>query len=260
MPCTFSHPLAIVPLRRLCPRWLNFAALIIGSMSPDFGYYTQQFGLAKYAHTLPGSLILCLPAGLIILGLFYLIRRPVCFLLPQPHRTALMPLASRRPVVSLRNILVAALSVLIGAWSHNVWDSFTHDGAWAVQRIPLLSMPLLHVAGTDLPVSYLLQQFSTFSAGAALGVLYLLWLRKQRQATLQPGSDWWRYLLLSALIIISLAIAVPFALRMASFYEGYTAIRVIIFRTAIYSASAFVPLILLAAVTLHFVRKKRGYH
>ena len=51
MPCTFSHPLAVVPLRRLCPERLNFTALIIGSMSPDFGYYIGKFPVANFAHT-----------------------------------------------------------------------------------------------------------------------------------------------------------------------------------------------------------------
>src|SRR6267142_809972 len=96
MPCTFSHPLAVVPLRRLCPERLNFTALIIGSMSPDFGYYIGQFPVANFAHTALGTLAVCLPMGLLALGLFYLIRRPLCFVLPQPHRAALMPLASRR--------------------------------------------------------------------------------------------------------------------------------------------------------------------
>jgi len=76
MPCTFSHPLAVVPLRRLCPERLNFTALIIGSMSPDFGNYIGQFPVANFAHTALGTLAVCLPMGLLALGLFYLIRRP----------------------------------------------------------------------------------------------------------------------------------------------------------------------------------------
>jgi hypothetical protein len=101
MPWTFSHPLVVVPLRRLCPERLNFTALIIGSMSPDFGYYIGKFPVANFAHTGLGTLVVCLPMGLLALGLFYLIRRPLCFVLPQPHRAALMPLASRRPSVSV---------------------------------------------------------------------------------------------------------------------------------------------------------------
>ena len=63
MPFTLSHPLAVVPLRRWCPARLNFAALVIGSMSPDFGYFIGQFDAAAFAHTIPGLFTVCLPTG-----------------------------------------------------------------------------------------------------------------------------------------------------------------------------------------------------
>src|SRR3954454_14133397 len=108
MPCTFSHPLAVVPLRRFCPERLNFAALVIGSMSPDFGYYVRQFRLASFAHTMLGSVAVCLPSGLLTVGLFSLLRQPLCFILPQPHRAAVMPLTVREPAFSLSGLLVIA--------------------------------------------------------------------------------------------------------------------------------------------------------
>jgi hypothetical protein len=63
MPCTFSHPIAVVLLRRFCADRLNFAALVIGSMSPDFGYYFRQFPVARFAHTIVGTFTVCLPAS-----------------------------------------------------------------------------------------------------------------------------------------------------------------------------------------------------
>ena len=86
MPWTLSHPLAVLPLRRLTPRPLDFAALVIGSMTPDFGYYINRFDLSNLAHTLPGSFIVCLPTGVIMMLVFYLACRPVCYALPAPHR------------------------------------------------------------------------------------------------------------------------------------------------------------------------------
>ncbi|MFX7840593.1 DUF4184 family protein, partial [Acinetobacter baumannii] len=29
MPWTFAHPAAMLPLRRLCPRWLSWPALVL---------------------------------------------------------------------------------------------------------------------------------------------------------------------------------------------------------------------------------------
>ena len=223
MPSTFIHPLAVLPFSRLCPAPLNFAALVIGSMSPDFGYYLHQFPTARFAHTIVGTLTVCLPSGLVALALFYLLRQPLCFILPQPHRGALMPLAAVRPSLSGRSFLSAAASILLGAWTHTIWDSFTHDGAWSVERLSFLRESLFCVRGTVLPVSYVLQQVSTFAGGAALALAYFLWLRRHRVAASESSgtfSDRQRYLLLCALAAVALAVAVPAALSMASQFHG----------------------------------------
>ena len=78
MPWTLSHPAIVLPLRRFSPRPFDFAALVIGSMTPDIGFYIDRFDLSTFAHTLPGSfrlsshrgspallLLLFLPAGLL---------------------------------------------------------------------------------------------------------------------------------------------------------------------------------------------------
>ena len=255
MPCTFSHPLAVVPLRRLCPERLNFTALIIGSMSPDFGYYIGQFPVANFAHTGLGTLAVCLPTGLLVLGLFYLIRRPLCFVLPQPHRAALTPLASRRPSVSVHSVFVATLSLLLGAWTHTVWDSFTHPDGWAVTHLAILHATVIHVGTTSLAVFNFLQQVSTFGAGALLLVLYFRWLRRQQTTATGDTSvhDVWRYSLIALLAAAALAIAVPAAFRLASCFEGYLALRVFVFRTAVYSVAAFVPPLIISSIVFYIV-------
>ena len=126
MPWTLSHPAAVLPLRRLSPRPLNFAALVVGSMTPDIGYYINRFDLSDFAHTLPGSFIACLPTGVIMLFIFYLFSRPVCYALPSPHRQSLLPLCPDFPT-GLTPWAIILLSLLIGAWTHNFWDAFTHE-------------------------------------------------------------------------------------------------------------------------------------
>lgn len=260
MPCTFSHPLAVVPLRRLCPERLNFTALIIGSMSPDFGYYIGKFPVATFAHTGLGTLAVCLPMGLLALGLFYLIRRPLCFVLPQPHRAALMPLASRRPSVSVRSVFVAALSILLGAWTHTVWDSFTHPDGWAVTHLAILHATVIHLGTTSLAVFNFLQQVSTFGAGALLLVLYFRWLRRQQTTATRHTSvhDLWRYSLIALLAAVAFAIAVPAAFRLASPFEGYVAFRIFLFRTAVYSVAAFVPSLIISSIVYYIVAQRNA--
>ena len=160
-----------------------------------------------------------------------------------------------RPRWSIGGATKASLSVLIGAWTHTIWDSFTHDGAWAVQRIPWLRASLIEVSGTVLPTAYVLQQLSTLLGGLGLALLYVRWLRRQPRPTApEPDSlpDRWRYILLATLVVAALAISVPSAVRLASHYQGYLAIRVFLFRSAVYSAAAFVPMLILSALALHW--------
>lgn len=260
MPFTFSHPLAIVPLRRWCPERFNFAALVIGSMSPDFGYYIRQFPVARFAHTVLGTLAVCLPTAVIALAIFYLLRRPLCFVLPQPHRAALTPLVMRKPSISVRSFFTAALSILLGACTHVVWDSFTHDDGWAVERLAILRATAINVGTTSLPVSCVLQQLSTFGAGALLAVLYFRWLRRQQTITPEEASDrdGWRYSLFAILVVVTLVIAVPAALRMGSLFEGYLAFRVFVFRTGVYSVAAFVPLLIISSIVFYVAHRKNA--
>ena len=115
MPWTLSHPAAVLPLRRFSPQTLEFAALVFGSMAPDLGYHIHQVGFATFAHTLPGTLLAAVPTGLMFLLIFYLVRRPVCYAFPRPHRAALLPLCAPFPR-GLKRWLTILLSLLIGVW------------------------------------------------------------------------------------------------------------------------------------------------
>lgn len=259
MPATFTHPIAVLPFRRFCPASLNMAGLVIGSMSPDFGYYFNRFPTATFAHTIVGTFFVCLPTGMVALALFYLLRRPLCFVLPQPHRGALMHLASNRSPLHWPACLSAIASILIGAWTHTIWDSFTHRGAWPVEHIPLLREPVFHVGSTAFAGSYVLQQLSTFGGGAVLAIAYLKWLHRHRTAaaTAQTFSDRQRYYLLVLLFVIALAVAIPIAVGVASRFDGYLAFRVLVFRAAVYFAAVFVPLLALSSSVLYAIHRER---
>src|SRR5882672_6336607 len=70
MPFTLAHPAAVLPLRRW-PR-LDFVALVIGSMTPDFGYYLLLPDMRLETHSFAGSLETCLPVGLLLVLLFHI--------------------------------------------------------------------------------------------------------------------------------------------------------------------------------------------
>src|SRR5258708_34311473 len=92
MPWTFVHPAAVLPLRKYFANRHLFGAVVVGSISPDFGYYVGRFDMATTAHTLLGLLIVCLPTGLALLVLIRILHRPGANLLPQPHLQPIRPL------------------------------------------------------------------------------------------------------------------------------------------------------------------------
>ena len=252
MPCTLSHPAAVVPLQRFCPHGLAFPALVIGSMTPDVGYYIHRFDMASFAHTILGSFAVCLPNGVFLLLIFYLVRKPVCFISPTPHREALSQLCSAVLRLGLRSLAVIPVSLLLGAWSHILWDSFTHQTGWFVQRVSWLREPLFAIGSTSFRGHYLLQQFGTVAGAVVLLVAYLAWI--QRYQSTQPvevTADQWRYLLWAAIILVALVLALPPAAHIARRFEGYLAFRVFVFTAGVYFVSFAVTLIILASIIIY---------
>lgn len=178
MPWTYAHPAAILPLRRLCPRWLSLPALILGAMSPDLGYHVAAFEWALFCHTPWGVLTGCLPLGLVLLALLQRWHRPLTVLLPAPHRQLFRAeLQPARPAA--RWLVVVTVSLLLGAATHVVWDAFTHAGRWGELLLPGLNTPLFALpAGQQFRVFNLLQHLSTIVGLAALVLAYRRSLRR----------------------------------------------------------------------------------
>lgn len=170
MPWTFAHPAAVLPLKRLCPRWLSFPALVIGAMMPDLSYYIPGTDFSAYAHTLAGSLLICLPCGLLILGVLYALRVPLVHLLPQPHRQLMMRFANLRVTGTPELAVTLALSIVLGALTHITWDAFTHGHSVLVERLDWLRAPLIEYRRYAMPVYQALQHLST-----VFGVIVLMW-------------------------------------------------------------------------------------
>jgi hypothetical protein len=180
MPFPLAHPAAVMPLRRYCPRWLNLPALVIGSLTPDAGYLFGEKGGGRFSHELLGSFGFCLPAGILMVALFYLLRAPLVKLLPAPYQRPLLPLC-RRPPGSPWAIVI---SLLIGAWTHLLWDSFTHTTGWFAQHLPLLQSQVIWVAGHRARVCHLLWYGCSFAGVVWLFVLFERW----KQACVDAGA------------------------------------------------------------------------
>src|SRR5271154_5340312 len=108
MPFTLAHPAAILPLRRFCPRFFSFPALVIGSISPDVGYCFGTLDVDDFSHSLKGSIEFCLPVGVVMLGFFYALRLPAVEILPERPRKYLLPFCPQ-PIGSPWTVLASLM-------------------------------------------------------------------------------------------------------------------------------------------------------
>jgi hypothetical protein len=204
MPFTFSHPAAILPIHSRFKNWIPFSALLIGSMVPDAAYYLpipEHF--RTNSHTLLGTLSTSLPAGILLWLIYYWLAPSIVFLLPSPHREAIPPQLRPR-LVSLPQALGVAVGVLIGAWSHVLWDSFTHVRGWIVRHVPLLQARLF---GTGMPAYKGLQYLSSVFGLCVLFYAYNKWLKASGFRLWIWRKPGWRFYLWLGIAIICLVAA-----------------------------------------------------
>lgn len=261
MPWTFAHPAAALPFKGLCPRYLSFSGLIVGSLTPDFGYHVNLYGVGTAGHTLKGSFLVCIPAGLALLALFCAMRRPVWWLLPARHRHAVAPWVSSKISLDVRFALVVSVSILIGAWTHIAWDSLTHENTWAYRRFALLREPWFSIGSSAVPGYSALQHLSTLIGVVGLAIAYFWWLRRRPSAKAVDTGDAWRYLVMAGLPVLSFGIAVAIALPASTGSTGKIYMPAFLFKSAILGMSFWISLLFVYSVAYHarsaFARRSR---
>jgi hypothetical protein len=183
MPFTFAHPAAVLPLRRA--PLMSSVPLIIGAMTPDVPYYFP-WRIAKHipeaTHTFLGTFTLDLPMGLVSLLFLWLLRAQLAAPLG-PRAQAKCLAAVERFGNRPRNWVLAPLSILIGAWTHLAWDSFTHADSWVVSRISALSAPVTFFSYTG-PLCHVLQYASSVFGLAVLAI----WFARLPAPTQEPPN------------------------------------------------------------------------
>jgi hypothetical protein len=170
MPFTLAHPAAVLPLRG--SRFLRTAPLIIGAITPDLPYYVP-WNLSRFmpeTHDFDGSYTTCLLIGYAMLVVVFVLRRPLTALLsPRARWLCLHALTAYRG--GAKEWLLAAFAIVVGVWSHLLWDSFTHTDGWVVHRVAALSAPVT-IAGHTLPVCAVLQYVSSVFGLVVMAVWY----------------------------------------------------------------------------------------
>jgi len=212
MPFPLAHPAAVLPFRRFRP--LNFAALLIGAITPDLSYCFERYDLDAFAHTVRGCFGFSLPVGWLAVLIFQTVRDPLVRLLPAPHRQAFSR-SFRKPYPAW---FAVPLSVLIGAATHVFWDALTHETGWFVERSSLLQMELFTMDGHHFRIYRLLWHLSTWTGLFLLCRAYMQTLKKWTgSAQLFAPEERSRYALWVGILSLPLFGLLPFLVwRMAA--------------------------------------------
>jgi hypothetical protein len=172
MPFTISHVAAVLPFARFLRRGRVLSAVVIGSMVPDFGWLLPWRPERFETHSAIALVTWSLPVGLATYWVFqYLIKTPVREILPDGAYCRSLPYAPIARITALKQWLIAAGGILVGAVTHLIWDGFTHEGARGVRMIPTIDEWGFAVGGRSMPGTRFLQDVSSL-----LGLVIVVWL------------------------------------------------------------------------------------
>ncbi|MCT4605877.1 MAG: DUF4184 family protein [Marinisporobacter sp.] len=172
MPFTFSHPAIVIPIKNKFDKYVDFTALVLGSMAPDFEYFLRFKPMGTIGHTIEGFFYLNLPLCFMIAYLFhYIVKKPFILNMPKPIDGWFHHMVNCRwAIKSIRDFFVFGYSAITGMFSHVLWDGFTHNGGMFVKRIPLLTKYICFI-DYQIPVYKFFQHGSTL-IGFMIIVIY----------------------------------------------------------------------------------------
>lgn len=179
MPFTGSHPAAVLPLLRLTRGRVALvpSALVIGSLSPDLGYYVPVPVSADVTHSWLGGVAgVDVLLGLAVFVVWQALLAPALVVLsPGPLRRRLPAGAGAglRRFARPHAVAMTLLSLMVGAATHVGWDAFTHDGRWGAEHIGWLAAQHGRYTGAEWA------QVASSAAGLAVMAVWVLqWWRR----------------------------------------------------------------------------------
>lgn len=209
LPFTFSHPALILPLAKYTGRYFSLTSLIIGSLCPDFEYFFKMKVESLVSHTAGGLFYFNLPVSIVLAFVFHnLIRNCLYKNLPPICRSRLEAFMSFDWNNYFRqHYLTVIISILIGAASHLLWDSFTHLHGYSVHKTWVLQQSIVTPIGASVPVYKLLQHLSTCIGGLAI-MLTIFRLPATQSYHHKTSSVYWLLILLITSTIICIRFAI----------------------------------------------------
>jgi len=204
MPFTFSHPALVLPLKFLPRHWFSMSGLIIGSLTPDFEYFIRMRIQSDYSHTIGGLFWFDMPLGIIITFIFHDIVRDSLFdNLPIFLKSKFAPFKQFNWNQYFKTHWgIVLFSILIGAFSHIFWDSFTHEQGYFVKTIPILSQTI-ELFGRQIPILKIIQHTSTLLGGLVIAI-FILKLPKDENSNRKINRNYWVIFIASTIIIVAI--------------------------------------------------------
>lgn len=174
MPFTPAHAAVVIPLRRL---GLPLSALVAGATVPDVPMFLPARPGYGVTHSLWAVLTLdvVLAAGAVWLW-FTVVRDPFADVTPWV-RDRVPPTAR----LTARQWALVPAAAAVGALTHVVWDSATHEGRWIADAVPWLATE--HAGQTGAQWA----QWTSGGLGLAVVVGYTVWWLAQRPAGARPA-------------------------------------------------------------------------
>jgi len=202
VPFTFSHPAIILPLKKLSPGAFSLTGLIIGSITPDFEYFIRMKVKSIYSHSLVGVFWFDIPLAILLTFVYHNnVRNKLTANLPAFLNNRLNGFATFDwNDFFKKNWLVVVLSIVIGAASHLLWDSFTHPAGFFVQRLGVLQKGI-NIFQKHVPLYSILQQLSTLIGGAI--VIWAI-LRLKSKKSIQSPYKVFYWLIVGGITAITL--------------------------------------------------------
>lgn len=157
---------------------------MVGAIAPDLHYFIGVDHHFHATHTVAGAFYICLPSALAVLWLFQrVLKLPLISLAPEGLKPRLVRFAEPFQFGPAKRFGHILLSLLLGIFSHLLWDSFTHGRGYMVQRLPALQTFPFAQYGIYRPLYNLLQHLSSL---LGLGILVSAYYRWSEKAPSQP--------------------------------------------------------------------------
>lgn len=223
MPFTFSHPVAVLPLKKWSTKYFDLTALILGSMAPDFEYFLHFKPWGIVGHTGAGCFYYNFPLVFLVAYIWHkLVKKEFLQHLPYPFDCGGDSTNYKKwGINSFREFIIFFYSALLGMATHIFWDAFTHQKGYFVQKIPLL-MKVVKTPYIDIPVYKFAQHGSTLlGLGIIVFYIYLLILRRNKRNSVNKKVQKIRYWLGILLVATGIMISKCIIVQKSIFHIAY---------------------------------------